>query len=121
VADASIRLVVPADPDYSRVARTAAAGLALRLGFTYPAIEDLRLAIDEALILLLRPEGPGTSVTFCFEPTEEGIAVDAQLEPGDGRGNDAARRRFERLVAPIVDAWSVDEAADRVHLVKHRA
>lgn len=129
MGDNTIRLTIPADPEYSRVARTAVAGLALRLGFSYPAIEDLRLALDEALILLLRPDEPESRITLLFEPTDGGLVIDATGAPADGPSSGssmtdkqrvAARRRFERLVAPIVDSWSVSEDDHHVHLVKTR-
>ena len=126
--DGTIRLALPADPEYSRVARTAAAGLALRLGFSYPAIEELRLAVDEALILLLRPDAPGSRITIVFEPTDDGLTIDAtgvSSREGDlselpEKERAAARRRFQRLVAPIVDSWSLSDDDHHVHLVKHR-
>jgi hypothetical protein len=124
MGDRTIRLALPADPDYGRVARTAAAGLALRLGFSYGAIEDLRLAIDETLILLLRPDTPAEKLVVVFEPTDGGLVIDARTGPDTvlaGLEPDAAAlRRFERLVKPIVDAWSVDDDAHHVHLVKQR-
>ena len=49
----SVELRVPADPAYLAVVRTAAAGLAARLGLTRDEIEDLRIAVDEACALLL--------------------------------------------------------------------
>jgi hypothetical protein len=153
--DPSIRLTLPADPEYGRVARTAVAGLALRLGFPYLAIEDLRLAIDETLILLLRPGLDAARVTIRFAPTPEALVIDAHtdatteaeadtepagatdtpetVEPptpvvhDDSSGNFLrplteadSRRRFEDLVTPTVDAWSLDERARSVHLVKRR-
>jgi hypothetical protein len=115
--DRTIRLAVPAAAEYGRVARTTAAGLALRLGFSYRAIEDLRLAVDETLILLLRPDGAGESVEFDFDPGDGVLVMEATLDP-PGLGIDpTAIRRFERLVKPIVDDWSVDDAG-RVRLVK---
>src|SRR5215510_6254403 len=115
MGDRTIRLALPADPDYGRVARTAAAGLALRLGFSYGAIEDLRLAIDETLILLLRPDAPAEKLIVLFEPTDGGLVIDARTGPDAALAglepDPAALRRFERLVKPIVDAWSVDDHA----------
>ena len=52
-----ITLTLPADPRYGRVARVAATGIGMRLGLEWPDIQDLGLAIDETVILLLRPEG----------------------------------------------------------------
>lgn len=121
MGDDRIRLTLPADPEYGRVARTAAAGLALRLGFSYGEIEDLRLAIDEVLILLLRPSAESDQVTLVFEPTEEGLVLDASTgqTPTDWPDEEACNR-FEYLVDPVVDAWEVDEDQGRVHLVKHK-
>lgn len=125
MGDGTIRLALPADPDYGRVARTAAAGLALRLGFSYQAIEDLRMAIDETLILLLRPDAPAEKLTLHFEPTDGGLVIDARTGPDTALVGLTPDRdlldRFERLVKPTVDAWSVDDDAHHVHLVKHRA
>src|SRR5579859_6659783 len=42
-----VRLAVPAMPEFLRLARVTASGLASRLGFTFDQVEDLRLAIDE--------------------------------------------------------------------------
>ena len=116
--DRTIRLVIPASSEYGRVARTTAAGLALRLGFSYRAIEDLRLAVDETLILLLRPDGAAESVEFDLEPGDGVLVMEAALVPPDHGIDPAGVRRFERLVKPIVDEWSLDEAHDRIRLVK---
>lgn len=121
-ADSSVRLTLPADPAYGRVARTAAAGLALRMGFAYSAIEDLGLAIDELLILLLRPDSEPGTVTMVFQPSAEGLTIDASTDaPRGGQWIEAdARDRFERLVSPNVDAWSIDDESRAIQVVKHK-
>ena len=43
-----MRLVIPARSRYLRLARLTAAGIAGDLGFSLEAIEDLRVAVDEA-------------------------------------------------------------------------
>src|SRR6266550_3660719 len=48
-----VRLVVPAAPEYLRLVRLTAAGLASRLGFTFDEVEDLRIAVDELCFHLL--------------------------------------------------------------------
>jgi serine/threonine-protein kinase RsbW len=48
-----VRLVVPAAPEYLRLVRLTAAGLASRLGFTFDEVEDLRIAVDELCYQLL--------------------------------------------------------------------
>jgi serine/threonine-protein kinase RsbW len=48
-----VRLVVPASPEYLRLVRLTAAGMASRLGFTFDEVEDLRIAVDELCYHLL--------------------------------------------------------------------
>ena len=122
MSDETIRLTLPATPLYGRVARTAAKGLALRLGYSYREIEDLSLALDETLILLLHPEGDGGTLTIVFDPTGEALQVDAAVDPGSPvtRVDDEARSRFKTLVEPVVDAWEIDDAGLSVHLSKNR-
>ena len=48
-----VELVLPADPAYLGVVRTACAGLGARLDLTLDEIEDLRIAVDEACTLVL--------------------------------------------------------------------
>lgn len=51
-------MTVPALTSYLNVVRTAAAGLAARLSFPHDEIEDLRIAVDEACVMLLSLPGP---------------------------------------------------------------
>jgi hypothetical protein len=119
-----IRLALPADAEYGRIARIAAAGLALRLGFSYSEIEDLRLAVDETVILLLRQESDDGTLTILFDPTPERITIDAH-GPAGSRSADGSAESFERfssIVADVVDRYEVDENCTHVRLVKdHRA
>jgi serine/threonine-protein kinase RsbW len=48
-----VRLVVPAAPEYLRLVRLTAAGMASRLRFTFDEVEDLRIAVDELCFHLL--------------------------------------------------------------------
>ena len=52
-AGGDVRLVVPAAPEYLRLVRLTAAGLASRMGFTFDEVEDLRIAVDELCFHLL--------------------------------------------------------------------
>jgi serine/threonine-protein kinase RsbW len=56
-----VRLVVPASPEYLRLVRLTAAGLASRLGFTFDEVEDLRIAVDELCFHLLGDAGDDPS------------------------------------------------------------
>jgi serine/threonine-protein kinase RsbW len=74
-----IELTVPALTTYLSVVRTATAGLAARLSFTFDEIEDLRIAVDEACVMLLSLPGPtpaDTATLTCrFRVLDDVLAV----------------------------------------------
>lgn len=115
-----IRLVLPAEPDYGRIARIAASSLALRLGLTFAEIEDLRIAVDEMVILLLRPEGEGGQITLELTVEPHALTIDATTTAGTAQHwfDVGALHRFTEIVGDTVDVHEVDEAARHVHLVK---
>jgi serine/threonine-protein kinase RsbW len=98
-----VRLVVPAQPEFLRLARVTAAGLASRLGFTFDQVEDLRLAIDELCFGLTGSRGrPGTvEVHFLLED-------DALTVAGTGSFHDGVPAHLSELSEVILDAL-VDE------------
>ena len=85
-----VRLTVPAMPEFLRLTRVTAAGLASRLGFSFDEVEDLRLAIDELCYGLTGSTGqPGTMhVRYLLGP-------DSLVVEGEGHfdGIDAAAGR----------------------------
>jgi len=117
-----IKLVLPAEPQYGRLARITTSSLAIRLRFPYPAVEDLRLAVDEAIILLLRPEGDAGEITITFTVDGDTLTIDANSTAGSHQHwvDQGALSRFEAIVADTVDSFAVDESGHQVHLVKHR-
>lgn len=117
-----IRLEVPARPEYARLARVTVAGLGLRLGFAYSEVEDLRLALDEALIALL-DDGPrrGT-IALVYELDDDRMAVEVQGRFADDTPGVSVRAvdRFERMVADLVDAATLDPETFHITLTKRR-
>lgn len=63
---AQVRLSIPADSAYIAVPRSVVGNLAARNDFTLDAIDDLRIAIDEACALLL-PEAADGVLECVFE------------------------------------------------------
>jgi serine/threonine-protein kinase RsbW len=55
---AEIRVAIPADARFLRVARLTAAGIASDLGFSLQDIEDLRVAVDELCAVLMDGVAP---------------------------------------------------------------
>jgi anti-sigma regulatory factor (Ser/Thr protein kinase) len=73
-----VRLVVPASPEFLRLARVTAAGLAGRLGFNYDEVEDLRLAIDELCFGLTGPAGRSGTVELRYVLSDDTLVVEGQ-------------------------------------------
>jgi serine/threonine-protein kinase RsbW len=106
-----VHLTVPAMPEFLRLTRVTAAGLASRLGFSFDEVEDLRLAIDELCYGLTGNTGqPGTMhVRYLLGPDTlevEGEGHFDNLDPVAGDG--AAAPRLSELSEVILSAL-VDE------------
>jgi serine/threonine-protein kinase RsbW len=82
-----IELTVPALTGYLGVVRTATAGLAARLSFTLDEIEDLRIAVDEACVMLLSLPGPQppavATLTCLFRVHQDTLAVTVSAQVDD--------------------------------------
>ena len=119
-ADDVISLALPADPRYGRVARVAATGVGMRIGMSWPDIQDLGLAIDETVILMLRPDGSDGEMTFTFTVEPDQLVIDAVSTAGTDEfwADDAAITRFEEILDDVIDVHVLDRSGRRVTLVK---
>ena len=63
----TIDLAVPATPEYVGLIRSAAAHIAAHADLTIDAIDDLRLAVDEAFAVLIAHKPDSGVVTIKFE------------------------------------------------------
>lgn len=118
-----VQLTLPPDGAYLSVLRTATASLAARLHFTLDEIEDLRMAVDEACVLLLSQALAGTDVRVNFEVREAELQVDVSVLTRGGAGPDKETFGWTVLDALVTDLSS-DVDADRrvtISLTKRRA
>jgi hypothetical protein len=113
--DAVIELVIPAEPAFARLARLTAARLARRHGFTYREVEDLRLAVDEAMVALLAPDRPGFDLEIRYTVSRSCIEIDFT---GVAAATDEQADRFDTIVADLVDERSLDRTGHNIRLVK---
>jgi serine/threonine-protein kinase RsbW len=72
---ADIAVSVPARPEFLHVLRSVVASVAARLDFPYDAIEDLRIAVDEACGQLLSRGKGGSQIRLRSIPTAGAIDV----------------------------------------------
>lgn len=114
--------MVPAQPEYGRLARVTVAGLALRLDFSHTEVEDLRLAVDESLILLLDGSGHDGEVEVLYRLLDGAIEVEVTADVGRRvpAPSDGAIDRFQRMVADLVDVAVADPTKRTVRFRKKR-
>jgi len=124
VSGDEVLLVLPAAPEYVRLARMTAAGLASRLGFSYDDIEDLRIAVDELCYVLVGPTGRGGTIALTYCLTADALVIDGIMRIADG-GEGRYERNVpnelsEQIVAAVVDDYTLalDSAAPRFTLRK---
>ncbi len=129
---ATVRLRVPADPRYARVVRVAASAYAVRFGLAPVDVGDLRLAVDEALVVLLGTSGDGPAsggsvavrlgaddgtLEVELELQLDGTAVEPPLAP---RAAPGALARFHEIVPSGITVLVADPDGGRVVLSRRR-
>jgi len=104
-ADQCVTLVVPATPEYLRLARLASADTASRAGFDYEEIDDLRIAVTELCHLLIGADAKG-EVTLEFHVAPDGVTIEGHAaQPGTPVDNEFS----ETLIATVVDEHTITD------------
>lgn len=116
-----IQLELPAAVEYGRVARIAAAHLALRRGFSLNEIDDLRLVMDEAAAMLLRGRSGDGRLEVTYAIDADTVHVTLRVVADDDtpvaiEGVD----RFAERVGELVDTYTIDRSARTLTLTKAR-
>lgn len=78
-----VLLAVPATPEFVRLARVTATGLASRAGFSIDEVEDLRLAIDELCFTLIGSRGRDGNLELRYRLDGSALEVQGLLECAD--------------------------------------
>lgn len=109
----AVRIEFPSDTRYVAFARVAAASLVIDLDPSVDDVDDLRVAVDELVGLLIEAaEGRGT-IRLEMAVNRDSISVtgvathlDATPEPDD---------LAHRILESTVDRWDVDGASFSLH------
>lgn len=105
-----ISLTIPAATHFVRLARIAVASIARRRGLSVRAIDDLRLAVDEAFSLLLGEEDHEGSVDVTFEVDNHELLVAMVARTADGPVVPTAESvlAFEVVISDLADRFTAD-------------
>ncbi len=98
-----VQLVMPADPEFLRLARVTAMGLASRLSFTIDEIDDLRIAIDELVFGLIGTRGRPGSVTMIYSLHDGSLEVTGSGTFSDGLPTGGLTELSELILDAVTD------------------
>lgn len=102
---------VGADAEQVPLVRSFAADMAMRMDFDLDAIEDLRMAVDEACSLLVRAAAPESRLHIAFLPEPQSLRVRVAVDSAAPREPSA-----DPLAWQILSALA-DELAERIEPV----
>ncbi len=98
-----LELRVPTTPTQLPAVRAMAGDLAMRMDYDLDAVEDLRLAVDEACATLVLVAAGDSPLTVVFETTRAGLHIEAWVPTADGV--DVPKEGFGwAVLATLVDA-----------------
>jgi serine/threonine-protein kinase RsbW len=108
-----LELRVPSSPTQLPAVRAMAGDLAMRMDFDLDAVEDLRLAVDEACATLASVALGDSPLTIVFEATREGLRIDAWVPTAAGVDvpRDGFGWAFLQTLVDTVEAGPSDQAA----------
>lgn len=118
----TVTLTIPADTANVALARTVAAAMSARVDLPIDQLEDVRLAVDEAVSQVIADATPGSDVTCAFtvDGTELGIVVSGDSATGSVPATDTFSWTVLRALVDTVEA-RVDDGIVRITLHITRA
>jgi len=107
-----LELRVPTSATQLPAVRAMAGDLAMRMDFDLDAVEDLRLAVDEACATLASVALGGSPLTVVFEASREGLRIDAWVptSPGVDVPRDGFGWAVLQALVDTVEAGPSDQA-----------
>jgi serine/threonine-protein kinase RsbW len=103
-----IRLQLPVDPQYMRVARLVASGLGATIGFDVEAVDDFRIAVDELCAAMVEVSD-GDVLDLSFEVREDGIEVEGRtVTPPTAELSPDRFALSEQILAVACDRYSLN-------------
>jgi serine/threonine-protein kinase RsbW len=108
-----VQLVLPADPEFIRLARVTAMGLASRLTFTIDEIDDLRIAIDELIFGLIGTRGRSGRIVLRYSLVAEGLSVTGTGDFDDETPAPGLNELSELILDAVADEHALEPAGPR--------
>lgn len=103
----TVSISIPASPEYVKIVRLVAAGLAVRLRFTIEDIDDLKIAVDELSSYLTGTQGRDGTIQVRFSVGEDRIEIAGAGRFSPGQSVRSELTQFSRMILETV----ADEAS----------
>ena len=120
-------LTMPTTPELLRVARLAAAGVAGRMDFSFDAVEDVKIAVDELCFAVIGGRGREGELTLTLRLGDDELEIEGEgrFTRADGAPGPAPAALSELsalILGAVVDEHelSVDPTGARFRAVKRR-
>ena len=115
-----IRVTIPAQSRYLRIARLTAAGVASDLGFDLRDLEDLRVAVDEMCAVVIESADPGVELDLVYRSDGDTLVIEGRCAQ-DGTAAEIHPIARE-LLALTADEFNVEANGSerRFRLVKRQ-
>ena len=114
----AVTLAFPAQARNAALARTMAAAMAARAELTIDQLEDVRLAVDEAVSLVLVDSPTDGVVTCTFDV--EGTTLDISVSAPSTSGREPERDAFSwTVLTALVDSVTASTDAGALTLALH--
>jgi serine/threonine-protein kinase RsbW len=115
-----VKVVIPAQPRFLRIARLTVAGLAGEVGFGLRDIEDLRVAVDEMCAVVIEEADPGLELALHYRV--DGDRLEIQGRCGQAGAPPDIHPVARELLAMTADEFEVsgNDGGRTFRLVKRR-
>lgn len=116
-APTEVMLVIPAETRMISVARTAAASMAAEIDFTLDDIDDVRIAVNELISILVESEPADGQVTVVFG-LESADVFTMKATVVSSRHSPELDPLSHQIVTAVSDEFSVDAEVCRLRVTR---
>jgi serine/threonine-protein kinase RsbW len=116
----TVTLRVPPLADHVTLLRTVVSGIAARRDYTLEQVDDLRMAVEEAAVLLLR-HGHGAALELLATIGDDALTVELSTDMADPASVIDPSSFSWMILQALTDdlSASVDDSRARLTMVKH--
>lgn len=114
--EATVRVSIPVDSRFIALSRVTAASAAAELDFNMDEIEDLRVAANELVAIVLEwGEDNGSAVVeLAYRLDGDALELTATAEGSTGASDDDVDPLTQRILEAVVDEFELGQGSGRI-------